>query len=353
VPPQPTLRESDVTLRPWRAADVEEARLQHDEQIARWFGFSSIIPTAGQQAAAIERWTAAYRDGRETVGFVVEHAGRLAGTVEVRQKGDAVGELSWAVFPEHRRERVATRAVRMLIDYCFADLGLVRVEARVEPENLPSLRTASRAGLRREGLLRQAQTTGGIRRDDVLLSRLADDPAPQDREGFIGVLNAGLPLKRVIAQGVIRNLDGGILLCELTYKREWDLPGGVVDRFESPAQGLLREVHEELGLDLAVRSLLLVNWLPPWRGWDDACQFVFDLGAHEETLVDRMLLEGREIAAVRWCTAAEAAAHVAPYLADLLERLIGEPGEPAYLEAGIEKARVSRREESDGSAGRK
>lgn len=315
-----------MTLRPWTTDDVDAARLQHDEEIARWFGFAGVVPTAEQQEAPIARWHTSYADDRRTVSFVVERGGRVAGLVEVRQKGDAVGELSWAVYPEHRGRRVATTAIRTLVDYCFRDLALSRVEARVEPSNIGSLRAAGRAGLRREGITRGAETTGGIRRDYVLLARLATDPSPQTVDGFRGVLNAGLPTKRVITQGLIRSTAGRLLLCELTYKREWDLPGGVVDLGESPAQALAREIQEELGVVLANNGLLLVNWLPPWRGWDDACLFVFDLGEHDESLAASMVLESREIAAVRWCTTAEAEPHIPPYLSVLLARLM-EPGE--------------------------
>ena len=39
-----------------------------------------------------------------------------------------------------------------------------------------------------------------------------------------------------------------MLLCQLTYKRDWDLPGGVVEVGESPRMAVQREVEEELGL---------------------------------------------------------------------------------------------------------
>jgi RimJ/RimL family protein N-acetyltransferase/8-oxo-dGTP pyrophosphatase MutT (NUDIX family) len=344
LPPQPTLTDGEVILRPWTLDDVDEARLQHDQEMTRWFGFENVIPSVDQQRAAIERWAASYLDNRQRVSFLVEVGGKVAGMVEVRQKGDGVGELSWAVFPDHRRQHIATRAVRLLVDYCFAELGLFRVDARVEPGNIASLRTAGRAGLRREGVMRQSETTGGVRRDYVLLARLVDDPPPHQREGFTGVLNAGLPTKRVIAQGLIRSTTGKVLLCQLTYKREWDLPGGVVDRHESPAHGLSREIVEELGVELPNHGLILVNWLPPWRGWDDACQFVFDLGVHDEASLAGMVLEPREIAALHWCTLAEALEHVPPYQAAILPRLLGGPGavpdEAAgtarYLEAGAD-----------------
>lgn len=338
-PPQPTLRGGDVVLRPWHVDDIEPARLQHDTEMAHWFGFDAVTPSAQRHGAWIEDSRVKYAAGRHTVVFAIEHRGEIAGSVDVRQRGDAVGNLSWAVYPAHRGHGVATRAVRLLIDYCFHELGLVRVQAAVEVGNLASLRTAGRAGLRREGVARSSETTGDRRPDFVWLARLSSDPPPQSPEGFRGVLNAALPMKHVITQGLIRSDTGKILLCELTYKREWDLPGGIVDPLESPSQALSREVHEELGLTLPNLGLRLVNWLPPWRGWDDACLFVFDLGMHAESLIDSVALEPREIRAVHWCSPVNAAAHVAPYLAALLPHLLDPAGGTTYLEGGCEPGR--------------
>ena len=93
----------------------------------------------------------------------------------------------------------------------------------------------------------------------------------RERLRRISILNARLPKKRTIAQGVLRNPAGEVLLCELSYKKEWDLPGGVVDPGESPATCVEREVEEELGIHVAAGRLLAVNWLPPWRGWSGRC----------------------------------------------------------------------------------
>lgn len=340
LPEQPTLVDEDVVLRPWSDEDIEPARLQHDDEIARWFGFPAIVPTAEQQAAAVRRWREAYADDRRVVNFLVEHAGQVAGTVELRQAGDGRGELSWALYPEHRGRGIATTALRLLLGYAFDELGLARVEAYVEPANTVSLRVAARAGLRREGVLRRRETTAGERRDYVLLARLADDPEPHARAGFIRVLNAALPTKRVIAQGLIRDRDQRVLLCELTYKSDWDLPGGVVEPHESPATGVSREVHEELGIEPRPCALLAVNWLPPWDGWDDACTFVFDLGVHDASLVQGLRLQPTEIRAVHWCTAEQVETHSAAATARLLRRLRHHTGGgPLYLEDGADPAR--------------
>ncbi|NHI18949.1 NUDIX hydrolase [Phycicoccus endophyticus] len=154
----------------------------------------------------------------------------------------------------------------------------------------------------------------------------------QERLKRIAILNTRLPKKRNIAQGMLRNPAGEVLLCELTYKREWDLPGGVVDPGEPPATTVAREIDEELGLEVAVGGLVAVNWLPPWRGWDDAHLFLFDLGVFDGTLDPQRFLR-REIADAHWVDPATVVEHVAPYTARMLHAVAGwEPGETLYLE---------------------
>ena len=280
---------------------------------------------------------------RNAVRFVVEHRGQVAGTVEVRQTGGGNGELSWTVFPGHRGQGMAARAVRLLIRYAFDELGLHRVAAYVDPQDGASLRTAGRAGLRREGLVRASEEKGGEsssepgaqRQDRVQVARLATDPEPTSRDGFIGVLNAGLPTKRLIAQGLIRNNANEILLCELTYKQEWDLPGGVVDPHESPAHAVSREIREELQVEVLPQSLVAVNWLPRWRGWDDAVLFVFDLGV-DDRVIARAHLEPLELRSLHWCTLGEVERRAAPYVTRMLNRLAHVTEGTAYLEDGTD-----------------
>ncbi|KRE61120.1 NUDIX hydrolase [Nostocoides sp. Soil756] len=154
----------------------------------------------------------------------------------------------------------------------------------------------------------------------------------QERRRRIGILNARLPKKRNIAQGLLRNPAGEVLLCELSYKAEWDLPGGVVDPGEPPALTVTREIEEELGLRLPAGPLVAVNWLPPWRGWDDAHLFLFDLGVFEGEL-DPSLFLPREIAGAHWVRPEAAAEYVAPYTARMLEIVAQAPaGGTLYLE---------------------
>lgn len=68
-----------------------------------------------------------------------------------------------------------------------------------------------------------------------------------------------LPAKRMAAGAVIRNQTGEILLVEPSYKQQWEIPGGVVESNESPLVAAIRELKEELNLDLDPQDLALLS----------------------------------------------------------------------------------------------
>jgi 8-oxo-dGTP pyrophosphatase MutT (NUDIX family) len=274
-------------------------------------------------------------EGSGDHAFAAVWEGEQVGRVEVIEDGSGDADLIWVVVPEYREVGVIERALRLVVGWTFETLAVQRIEARVDDSDRASVRAALRAGLRKEGIARGALVGPGDRRDTMVLARLRTDAEPDSRDGFIALLNSSLPTKRAIAQGVLRDADGRVLLCELTYKAEWDLPGGVVDPSESPAECVVREIREELAIEVQVRGLLAVNWLPPWRGWTDATVFVFDLGVVGDDLITRATLERREIRALHFAGEEEWEERVAPYNQRLLAFLATHSGGTAYLEDGL------------------
>ena len=53
--------------------------------------------------------------------------------------------------------------------------------------------------------------------------------------------------------------DGRILVVKPIYAREWMLPGGRVERGETPHGAAIRETREETGLEVALERLVLVD----------------------------------------------------------------------------------------------
>jgi RimJ/RimL family protein N-acetyltransferase/ADP-ribose pyrophosphatase YjhB (NUDIX family) len=335
---QPTLTDGVVTLRPWRDEDVEAAVAGHDELIAHWSGRGPGEVTVERQRLAVDRWRRAYAENRSVAAFVIEAQGEVVGSIDVRDVGDSTGQVSWTLYAGHRGRGYATRAARLVGDYALGELGYTRVEARIEPENTSGTRVATRSGMRREGLRRVNPGSGdrAETREYAVYARLRDDPPTDSPESFRALLNSFLPRKRAIAQMLVRDESGRVLLCSLTYKRDRDLPGGVVEVGESPQEAVSREVEEELGLHLEAGALLLTDWLPPWSGWDDALCLVFDGGVVPSRVLDDAVLQPREIRAVQFCTLDEVREYCADFTARRIESAIGvlEGGGPSYTESG-------------------
>jgi 8-oxo-dGTP pyrophosphatase MutT (NUDIX family) len=263
-----------------------------------------------------------------------EHLTRDGVTLE--PAGNAVSRVSWTSQLQTRGFDAASAAVRGLVELALGDLKQARVEALVDPEDTTASRIATWAGLHREGVVRGAVEVDGERVDRVMFARLFSDAPIHESTGFRSLLNSFLPRKRAISQLLVRDQHERVLLCRLTYKTDWDLPGGVVEVGESPQLAVSREVKEELGLDVSPGPLLLTDWLPPWGGWDDALCLVFDGGSLEPDVVDGFALQPREIRSVQFCTPEEVREHGADFTARRVESALANLHRPgsSYSESG-------------------
>ncbi|MEV6905963.1 NUDIX hydrolase [Amycolatopsis sp. NPDC051071] len=100
------------------------------------------------------------------------------------------------------------------------------------------------------------------------------DPEAEFNPGIAG----RLPRKNVAAGVLIRDHAGRVLFISPTYKPFLDIPGGLTEDEESPLAACYREVREELGIDLQIGRLLLIDWMPTHGVWRDSIQLIFDGG---------------------------------------------------------------------------
>ena len=64
------------------------------------------------------------------------------------------------------------------------------------------------------------------------------------------------------AFGIIFDGEGRVLLCHRRDYDLWNLPGGRVERGEAPWQACIREVEEEVGLQVEIERLSGVYYVP-------------------------------------------------------------------------------------------
>lgn len=246
----------------------------------------------------------------------------MSESIDVTTVAAGIARLAWS--HEHTIDDVRREVAAALREHG-------RVETWVDPDDQAAQRMATWSGMHREGVMR------GVSVDDqavdrVVYSRLATDAPLDEPGGFRSLLNSFLPRKRAISQLLVRDERDRVLLCRLTYKQDWDLPGGVVEVGESPRVAVGREVEEELGLSIPVGDLLLTDWLPPWGGWDDAVCLVFDGGTHPESILDDVVKQEREIRDVTFCTLDEVRTRAADFTARRVESALR--GDADYTESG-------------------
>ncbi|WP_329457209.1 NUDIX hydrolase [Streptomyces sp. NBC_01497] len=120
------------------------------------------------------------------------------------------------------------------------------------------------------------------------------------------------------ADALIRDAEGRVLLVDPTYKDGWDLPGGMLED-EEPEAGMVREVREELGLDVRAGRLLVVDTIPAAVYGRTILAFVYATEPAREP-DGGFALQDEEIGEARFVTEREALGLVP---AELARRLAG------------------------------
>ncbi|UYQ60744.1 NUDIX hydrolase [Streptomyces peucetius] len=147
------------------------------------------------------------------------------------------------------------------------------------------------------------------------------------------------PTAETVAAGVLLfDEHDSVLLVDPTYKPGWEFPGGVVERGEPPARAGMREVTEELGIELAdVPRLLVVDWEPPKPPGFGGLRLLFDGGRLPGGDAGRVLLPGSELRGWKFADEEEAAELLPPARYERLRWALRarERGTVLNLEAGV------------------
>ena len=140
---------------------------------------------------------------------------------------------------------------------------------------------------------------------------------------------------RVAAGALFLDTEGRVLLVRPIYKDYWDIPGGYVEPGESPRAACLREIREELGLELNVGPHLVVDWAPA-DNEGDKLLFIFDGGSLTADELGRVALQPEELAEMRFVNPTDLNALVPPRLSRRLIVALSarKAAVPVYAEHG-------------------
>lgn len=271
------LRTERLTLRPFAQRDAAALhRLINDWEVARTL---SAVPFPYRPEDA-DRWIASARETLSAglachLAITGHEDGReiLVGSAGLRLNRDTrTGTLGYWIGRQFWGHGVATEAAGRLVRWGIANLDIDRIEASVSTDNPASAAVLRRIGFRQTGegighsVARNADHPVWLflaTREDIFgrpEPDPADLPAPSVSAGPGSQPDAptGKPLLLVVACALV-DLEGRILLARRPEGKKmaglWEFPGGKLNPGETPEAALIRELKEELGIDVTAACL--------------------------------------------------------------------------------------------------
>ena len=176
--PQPELSSPRLRLREVRDGDAAALFAIHgDARVMRYWSY----PAWTELAQAEQKISDILRQRREEDILIWAIADAtsdlLIGSSAVfylnLEQGRA--EIGYSLHPDWQGHGLASEALQLVLGYAFNNLGLRRIEADIDPRNLPSCRLVERLGFVREGLLRERWHVNGEICDSAIYGLLRQD----------------------------------------------------------------------------------------------------------------------------------------------------------------------------------
>lgn len=257
----PVLDTARLRVRPLTHADAAPMeRLAGDWGVAE---FTARIPHPYPPGAAAE-WISSNDDENE-IALAIERRsdGAFIGCCGYSPDEPGAVEIGYWIGRPYWKQGFGSEAIAALIAYCFGDPAIDRVIATVHPDNRASIRLQEKLGLALVGARELEMPARGYSITAPMRSitraqwdaRLA---ARSDGCWREEPAHAPLPVLLVAAVALV-DVDGRVLIQKRPAGKPmaglWEFPGGKLHDGETPEAALIRELKEELAIDVTESCL--------------------------------------------------------------------------------------------------
>lgn len=182
----PTLKTPRLVLRQLRISDAPSLHIaMRDKANMRWWSsgeHKSVAETEGYI-----KWNASEDEGH-LCWAITQQKDEALGWVILMPRREGVQEVGYILRPDYGGRGLAREAVWAAVGYGFSMLGLRRIMADIDPDNIASVRLIEALGFTLEGHLRDEWKTHIGVRDSLIYAVLANEwfASPVSSGAWIG-----------------------------------------------------------------------------------------------------------------------------------------------------------------------
>lgn len=161
-----------------RYPEIEDAEAFYN--ILKEFDFPYYHAAIPASVKAEQEWIERRKSKRDSgleFNYAIVYEGKVIGGCEIRinKEYPHIAELGYFIDILFWNKGIASQCVKSLEEIAFNQLGIKRIEIRMDPRNARSEKVAIKNGYKKEGVLKKVMFFNDEYHDNLLYAKLNDD----------------------------------------------------------------------------------------------------------------------------------------------------------------------------------